>query len=112
MGETTGRVRPTEGGYIRRLDPDYITMVADVRDVKQRIGEIETSSHRTERYLVGGWDESGTIWVAGVREDLRDVKRIIRWFWAMAAGVWAIFLVLLGRIAVDYIPAMHMGAPH
>lgn len=70
-------------------------MVKDVADVKETVAELLKSNHRQERYLVGGWNEGGTEYVVGIRDRVGTLERYARWFWLMAAGIWAVALTLI-----------------
>lgn len=87
-----------EAGYIRRLDPDWISTIEDLGDVKKQVEELIVSNHRQERYLVGGWTADGTAWIEGVREKIERVEKLTRWFWAIAAGVWSIVAMIVYEI--------------
>lgn len=79
-----------EDAFIRRLDPDYLEMVQDVRDVKGRLVTLEKSNFRQERYLVGGLSDDGSSYITGVRDRVEEVLRTTRWFWVGAYGIWTI----------------------
>lgn len=100
----------SEGGYIRRLDPDYLELLKDMSDVKDQVKEIIKSQHRTERYLVGGMSDDGTTYVSGVRDEIKTIKdglddglsELVKTkssYRALAAGVWSIFLLIAGWMA-------------
>jgi hypothetical protein len=123
--ERRHEVRPAPAerdGYIRRLDPDYIALLGDVDDVRERLQQLEESNQRQERYLVGGWAKDGVNYVRGIREQLGDLERSFanatstvtaavvaqmavreartaqRFTW-LARGAWGILIVLLGVLA-------------
>ena len=91
------RIHP-EDAFIRRLDPDWIEVKTDLGKVQEQMLELTKSSHRQERYLVGGWSEDGATWVEGVRDKIERLEKITRWFWAIAAGVWTICVAVIYEI--------------
>jgi len=86
---------PEADAYIRRLDPDYISLVKQVEAIDNAVLELQKSNHRQERYLVGGWSEDGAKWITGVRERVEDMSKRFGW---MASGLWALALLVAGEI--------------
>lgn len=88
-----------EGGFIRRLDPDWRKMVADVDDVQKELVEVKKSAHRQERYMVGGWAEDGVTWVPGVREKVDGLSGK---FTVASTALWALFLIVAADVALKF----------
>ena len=100
--------------------PLWSDIVARLRAVEASLTLAVPTMNRTERALMGGWDETGTKWLEGVRdqvkrvdekmdafkkqsaEDLAAVKielhSVKRTFSGVLAGVWAVALIALAEL--------------
>ena len=104
-----------EQGYVRRLDPDWIALIAEYKELKQ-------SLYRTERYLVGGFDDDGNQVIgiaskldgytksvdetlAAFSERIDRSQRLVTW---LVGGVWAIVLLFIGSYFAS-LPVFHGG---
>lgn len=110
---------------VRKSDEQYRRLLSDVAGIQTQMLDLLRASHRTERYLVGGWNEDGTQYIAGVRDTMDAFDRRVgdavkvadeanKRFTVFAAGVWGVFVILIPIAAnalIDLWKASH-GAVH
>lgn len=53
--------------------PAWVEMALRMKNVEGQLNDVARASKRTATALTGDWDESGTTWVPGVREQVQKV---------------------------------------
>ena len=61
------------GNAIYADGPAWLALVARVAYVEKVLDTSALTINRTERALMGGWDESGTRWIDGLRDSVQHV---------------------------------------
>lgn len=93
---------------IRRViysdSPLWIELLARVNTLSDVLKNSAGTINRTERALMGGWDESGTKWIEGLRDKVQHVDEKVD-----VANLKADSFVGLARWAVGVLTAIFVG---
>jgi hypothetical protein len=82
----------------------WIEYCAKVNQLEKILATSAATINRTERALMGGWDETGTQWVEGLRDKLQHVDEKVE-----AANRQANKFLALGQWAVGVLSAIFIG---
>lgn len=78
----------SEGTPLTEQSPAWVELKLEVRELKAGLIEASKTAKRTESALLGTYDESGTTWKKGVREQVYGLTTIAKWIGAIATAIF------------------------
>lgn len=64
---------PNDVSPLTESSPAWIRLVTRVDTVEHKIDNATQVSRRTEKAVLGGYDDSGTVWRKGIREQVESI---------------------------------------
>lgn len=88
---------PARDAVLRRNDPEHLTLLSDMREVKEQLHEYRSSQELLVRQVSGSWDDDNHRWRPGLVQDMQTLVTIAKWF----GGIITVLLTTLTGLAIS-----------